>query len=610
MTFPKFDGLSGLFRSGLFRSGLFRSGNEEPRHPARLDLRPGLLRITFFAGLPLLILSGGALLFFSLMGRGFQDPADDFHRLRRGYDRQYQAMVNDSAYPAGQHSAHGVDANSSVINAEKLSQELDRMEKKAGSVDTALSVLKRRRQLARLYPKYLPAFRQSAQRAAAAYPHSDSLAAMAAASLILDSAVTRETEAALRTALPLLSGPRFENLKLCLHVLLGDLQNPQKALANLPSGFSPALIPYSFNDRQALAADSAMIRLIGSGSSGGVYELADFSNDKLLSLSDAQRSGLSAQILHFAAEFFYDFGDPLQAARIFSNISADQALSRQADSLWLAGYPGSARNIWNVLTSSQEDNYRARALYNLALSAESPEEAAALLGRMVQLPKTGGPCAEAGLIHYSRFFDAPRAAAILEGGTGSVLIDLELLRRRSEIWETGRSIGAIWLLIDRYPEEENLYQWGAWFFDLQRAYSETSMLLTSGARRQFQETSSWMPLHRALLLLTEGNLNEAEQILLGLDSGGSDGRSSWEIQANLGRIYEAYLSPGRALEFYEKAAAGVQKKKDASRIQLRIAQCLITLGRPLESRRVLEYALDLNPDNLSARLELSRLEGR
>ena len=46
----------------------------------------------------------------------------------------------------------------------------------------------------------------------------------------------------------------------------------------------------------------------------------------------------------------------------------------------------------------------------------------------------------------------------------------------------------------------------------------------------------------------------------------------------------------------------------ASRIQVRIAYCLGALGRLDESRSALEYALELNPDNLRARLELGRLE--
>jgi tetratricopeptide (TPR) repeat protein len=45
----------------------------------------------------------------------------------------------------------------------------------------------------------------------------------------------------------------------------------------------------------------------------------------------------------------------------------------------------------------------------------------------------------------------------------------------------------------------------------------------------------------------------------------------------------------------------------ASRIQVRIAYCLKSLGRIEESRRALQYAIDLNPDNLTARMELDRL---
>jgi hypothetical protein len=51
----------------------------------------------------------------------------------------------------------------------------------------------------------------------------------------------------------------------------------------------------------------------------------------------------------------------------------------------------------------------------------------------------------------------------------------------------------------------------------------------------------------------------------------------------------------------------VEDKKAASEIQFRISRCLRALGRSGEIRRVLEYALDLNPDNLNARHELRRI---
>jgi len=86
------------------------------------------------------------------------------------------------------------------------------------------------------------------------------------------------------------------------------------------------------------------------------------------------------------------------------------------------------------------------------------------------------------------------------------------------------------------------------------------------------------------------------------------------VAANLGRIYEARQSPARAMTNYEKAFAIISGntlvegwKEAASRIQVRIAYCHRLTGNINESRRALEYALELNPDNLNARLELGRL---
>ncbi|MDR2480615.1 MAG: hypothetical protein LBD48_15055, partial [Treponema sp.] len=232
-----------------------------------------------------------------------------------------------------------------------------------------------------------------------------------------------------------------------------------------------------------------------------------------------------------------------------------------------------------------------------------------------------------GLIRYSRFLDAPRAIALLEankpeeaaplpGGQPSpapvlteiplsirALTDLEILRRRTEIDETARLLAETWLLAGNYPEAEPLYRWGAWFFDLQRSYGETALLLKNAAHHGF--TGQWMNLHEALGLIREGNLDRAESLLTSIPAASAE----WASHANLGRILEARRIPAKALEHYETAAAQLAGAPvAASRVQVRIAQCLKTLGRVDESRRVLEYALDLNPENLNARLELHRLE--
>jgi tetratricopeptide (TPR) repeat protein len=221
-----------------------------------------------------------------------------------------------------------------------------------------------------------------------------------------------------------------------------------------------------------------------------------------------------------------------------------------------------------------------------------------------------------GLIRLSRLYDAPRAIAVLDLEKMVIprvdsLIDLEILRRRTEIVELPRMVAETWLLLDRYSDVEDVYQWGAWFFDLQRNYPESSKLLQLAMRHNFD--GDWMGLHEALRHIREGNLGAAEDMLANVVSDGEFFDEHWAAAANLGRVLESLLSPARALENYEKAMAVLAESDEeadwitASKIQVRIALCHKNFGRIDESRRALEYALDLNPENLSARLELGRL---
>jgi tetratricopeptide (TPR) repeat protein len=206
--------------------------------------------------------------------------------------------------------------------------------------------------------------------------------------------------------------------------------------------------------------------------------------------------------------------------------------------------------------------------------------------------------------------DTPQSLAFLEQGRKEFpqnpLLDLELLRRRAgleargAVWEPGRVISETWTLLGRYPETEDLYQWGAWYFDYQRQWDETARLLKIAARHQFG--GSWIRLHEALSSMEQGDLDQAGEILRAIPS------PDWTVYANLGRIFEARSRPAYALEYYETAASMAPDQKEAARILIRVARCLRVLDRPGDSRRTLEYALDLDPDSLSARLELRRLD--
>ncbi|MDR2922733.1 MAG: hypothetical protein LBU85_05265 [Treponema sp.] len=523
-------------------------------------------------------------------------------------------------------AALAVETSGTAREFEKLTGELDKLEKQAVGADSLLSVLKRRRNLARLYPACAPAYHHAVRRAAEAYPWSGPIAALAAAALVKGAAITREAEAELRSYIPLFADPVFSPLRLSLHVLLGDFSAPENSV--LLSGLSAAGLQGSGNTQavyaqtEAVTLDLAIAKLLEGNLQGASAEIQAV----LQGYSNSRNFGgfvPSADFLRFAAEYHYDFGDMLAAAELFSQIPGEAALLRQADSLWLAGFTDSARTFWSLLAMPGAQEPDARSLYNLAVTAQDQEEAFVLLEQLaaytnenIQRRKDFSDTDAAlidslqfGLIRYSRLLEASRAIAVLESlsplkPSGYPFIDLEIQKRRAETGELGRLTAETWLLLDRHPETEALYCWAAWFFNFQRNYNEAAILYKRSVQYGFP--GQWLPLYEAVQLMREGSLDSAGDILKQMPVRDAD----WPVMANLGRIYESELSFARALECYERAAAKVQNPIAASRIQFRIAKCFVALGRSGEIRRVLEYALDLDPENINARLELDRMESR
>jgi tetratricopeptide (TPR) repeat protein len=312
---------------------------------------------------------------------------------------------------------------------------------------------------------------------------------------------------------------------------------------------------------------------------------------------------------------------------LFARLSREDDTAREADALALAGEMQQARTLWRVLASpgagaEREVPLSIRSLYNLAASSAGGEERAWLEKLFAELNRPAGiaagipagtPAAIFGLIRYTRMLDTPRSIAILadEELRKNPLLDLELLRRRLDTWPPDKAPAETWILLGRHPEDERLYQWAAYFFDHQRQYGETAMLLRNAANRQI--FGPWIDLHRALALLREGKTNGGEKILKdALNNGRLSPDAAWLYNANLGRIFEGRRSFSAALEYYETAASLVSstrmpEKAAAALVQLRVSRCLQALGRDRESRRAVEYALELDPDNLNARQELHRL---
>ncbi|MDR0450348.1 MAG: hypothetical protein LBH26_03690 [Treponema sp.] len=572
-----------------------------------------LVKSAVLGGLSLGALLGLSLLclFLSperLLSAASSSGRDPFRRLLRDYDSFLATLGTESQPPSR--------AGSVQDRLDTLDRMLDRLEKNARGLEARLSVLKRRRDLAFRSPRFLPAYREASGRAAAAFPGSPPVTALAAEALLRSTPLSPEDEEFLKASASLLAEPPFSPLALAIRVITGELDTPAKARAVRADELLASSLPLireslSEGEGERLGANLALLLLLKGDYSGA--------SSRIRGLSAEDRPPLLQRL---AAEYFYDFGEALRAAEIFYRLGGEDTL-RSADALWLGGSRDAARNIWRILSArtgagQREEaggapaispSGRLRSLYNLAASAEDRGEAASWLSGFYE---AGGsdpaprldPLYPLAIIRYTRLMEARQAAGILEDGRlqENPLADLELLRRRGELWPVERTLAETWLLLGRHPEEERLYQWGAWYFNFQRSYGEIAVLLKTAGRRGIG--GPWLDLSAALPLMREGKLAEAEELLRAVPPEAG----FWQAGANLGRILESRHAPRAALEQYESALPRINDPAEASRVQFRMAGCFRALGQAEESRQALMRSLELNPDNLPARLELQNPE--
>jgi tetratricopeptide (TPR) repeat protein len=541
----------------------------------RPDKTGSILRFTIFAGLLIFILAIAVLLVFYLIERSatkITRQQANFARTLREYDLLFREIA-------------GTERDFVILN-----RDLERLEKMAIGVESWLSVLKRRRTLAQIHPPSRENYINSINNALETFPASQPITALAAEALIKNTAINKEAEEKLRNWLAHFNDPVFNSLRLGLHVLLGDFRNPQRA----------AVIPSSLltDGTEAITIDLAILKIIRDDIRGAAADIQTM----LYSPNPTVDS------LRLAAEFFYDFGDLERSAETFSLIGDEKARIREADALYLAGYKDSARSIWYML--SEQDTPNVRSLYNLGVTTEDKNDAAAYFEKLmnIELPADIDSL-QFGLIHYSRLLDYEQAIEILEK-TESFnpklypYIDLELSKRHAPWWLLERQIAEAWLLLDRHDNNEDMYRWAVWLLLFQRNYSEIQILLNRIENMVFEYPyPQWANSYRAIQQMFTGNIEKAQEILLAIPVE----EAEWNIHANLGRIYESQRSPSRALEQYELATEKVQNPKSEARIQIRIAKCFSALSFPNEAIRALLYAQELDPDNLNARLELDRL---
>ena len=429
---------------------------------------------------------------------------------------------------------------------------------------------------------------------------------------------------------------------------------PQRPVSPQPVSPQPAQTQ-SGAFAAALRRDRLLLLLLGGDRMGALAGIDDELEAK------GRNSSPDAAL---AADVHYDFGDPREAAALYGHFTDDFSLLRRADALVLAGELTGARALWTTLVRSSGTNdpglrgeefrgmalggelggeeLRVKALYNLARTSQDNDGIRRLTDALLALD----PNHEAGTILHSRtmgdaqanvFLSRAGSAAAGSLGSGSAasgsagsprsdsadgaLLSLESVRRASPNQEALRTVAQIWLRIEKYPKDGRLYRWGAYYFQTMAFFEELQQLLSMAALHGLSgDQAFWIDLHQGLEAMRLGQLNQAERLLAASYEGWAD----WRVPANLGRIKESMLSMAKALELYgtaislgrtDRRPTGLSLAQEGTRasaeelsiLHQRMARCYAALGRAADARRALESALEINPDNREARMELRKM---
>ena len=565
-------------------------------------------RITFFGspaglacfiGIIVALILTGTLAFFRLSsGNRFLSSTareSDFYRKLQDFDQRTDGQLSFE-----------------YTTAEDIHRLLEDLERSALGVETHLSVLKRRRNLARDGNQiFVEGYRAAAERIARQFPNSQPLAAIAVESIIWSVPnssqfpLSGNTAAQLGRYAALLADSEYATLSLAAYLLSGSLGDVHSALNDSRALAVLAILKnlqQNFGIWEPYMVNGSILHLLQGNTPEALEMIAPLLDLPLAATANPQ----TRQALAFGAEVLYDFGDPLQSAALFARLTDDRSIARQADALYRAGQLDLARALWTLLISPDRDGrvptdqaILINSLYNLGATSWNILQGGAYLERLLAIDSSH----LFGLIKYSRMLDLAQALAFLEAlRPQEPLVKLEELRRRREDWRIDRVIPETWLLINRNPKDEPLYIWADYYFELQRQHQEVDLLIHNAAINGI--SGNWIPLSRGLQAIREGRLDEAAHTLETIPPEAE----LWQVPANLGRIAEAKRDSGAALGYYDAALELVQSDSQAARLEVRRAYCLRALGRRRESRQALEKAQQLDGDNLAIRMELRRIE--
>ena len=306
---------------------------------------------------------------------------------------------------------------------------------------------------------------------------------------------------------------------------------------------------------------------------------------------------------NIVAYLLYDFGAPEEAARLFQSVYEDNGnseyLLHEADAYVKAGQFTVAKRLWQDMLGNLSGSNLILALYNLGSLSDTVSEREDYFGRLLHMQKLH----EYALVQYSRLLSGSEAKALLSQSPlyyQSSLLQLETIRNDILGASSTYTTGSLWLLLNRFPQDERLYHWGAWYLYQIGNTQELEKLFSMAAEHHIEHPV--LLFYKALLAIERGNLTEAEKLLASYTG------EAWYIPANLAKVYEVTYRLPKAMEYYQLAASLAHNPVTASRLYEHLGNCYLKLDKNSDARRSFEYALQLNPDSITAAFALQQLE--
>jgi len=410
-------------------------------------------------------------------------------------------------------------------------------------------------------------------------------------------------------SLSLLSRPLSESEKYLLkNISLRSISNKnakllmlvlQKAYMNTPAHFKE--LPYGTALLQELIKIDE--HKMGVFAVNNVLALALAGNVQAALGAGNRLAGTSSMAKTILANLLYDFGSPEEGAHLFQSLYEAEGnrvfLLHTADAYAKAGRFTEAKRLWQDLLANLSGREKVAVLYNLGSLSDSISKRKAYFAQLLQIQQLH----EYALVQYSRLLPREEAKAFVIQSplySKSPLLQLEMVRNDFAGSFSTYKTGNLWFLLNRFPQDERLYHWGAWYLYQIGNTQELEKLLAMATEQHIEHPA--LNFYSALLAMDKGQLAEAEKLLA------SSSSEVWYVPANLAKVYEVTYRLPKAIEYYQLAASFAPNPVTASRLYEQIGTCYLHLDKNSDARRSFEYALQLNPDSITASFALQKLE--